>query len=571
LAQALDRVAADGSRRILSALKLAPIFAKRLRCVASGLALAALILIPTVRADTLRVVTWNLEPSAAPGATNAPTDTNPPSIRQAAAALKELAPDVILLQQVRDWKMCDQLAQALKPADYKILICSSFTDARTGTLRNQQVAILSKAKAYLAWSEPWRTEGPATLPGGLAFAALQIGKQRVGLFSVLQAGATPAKEADPGRHAAAVSQLLEQVSSIKNWVTNRVQVFVAGGTFNPATPDGLTAPDTSLRLLEEAGFGNAFPWAPVAERNDRPGGMADNIFTQPAGSALNPRIAATPAFMHPPMTCEVELDPSKAAPRIERPPKKEPPRSAKANEVKAASAPIRPLIQPGSPAPATSQPSTLNPQLLWPLAGGIFLAFVIAWMFARRRRALPPATPALLTEQAELPSSYTVVVGTRSATEPDASQPAQPLIHIDAPETHTHAEVLRQRALAAEQRADSATAVIRAGLIPHLSHWLKQKLVRKLVTDRAQLLAAQQAATLKALAVEERLATIEQQIRQQNQAYQERIEELTRELIAAKEGNREMIRARIAQVKRDMEAASARLMARSAPDDAPLA
>ena len=81
------------------------------------------------------------------------------------------------------------------------------------------------------------------------------------------------------------------------------------------------------------------------------------------------------------------------------------------------------------------------------------------------------------------------------------------------------------------------------------------------------MLGTQQIATRKAMAVEERLARIEQQIQQQNQAYQERIEELTRELIVAKEDNRELIRARIAQVKQDMEAARARLMAQSAPND----
>ena len=163
-------------------------------------------------------------------------------------------------------------------------------------------------------------------------------------------------------------------------------------------------------------------------------------------------------------------------------------------------------------------------------------------------------------------------MGTRSATEPApadtrAPTPLRPIIHIETPgAAQTQAEVLRQRALAAEQRAERATAVIRSGLIPHLSLWLKQKLVRKLITDREQLLGAQQAATLKALGVEERLARIEQQIQRQNSAYQERIEALTRELIVAKEENRELIRARIMQVKAEMETARARLMAQTESD-----
>ena len=109
--------------------------------------------------------------------------------------------------------------------------------------------------------------------------------------------------------------------------------------------------------------------------------------------------------------------------------------------------------------------------------------------------------------------------------------------------------------------------MIRAGLIPHLRHWLKQKLVRRLITDRAQLMETQQVATLKALAVEERLARIEQQIQRQTSAYQERIEALTRELIVAKEENRELIRARIMQVKAEMAAARARLLVQTESGD----
>ena len=76
-------------------------------------------------------------------------------------------------------------------------------------------------------------------------------------------------------------------------------------------------------------------------------------------------------------------------------------------------------------------------------------------------------------------------------------------------------------------------------------------------------MGAQQAATLKAVAVEERLARIEQQIQRQNSAYQERIEALTRELIVAKDESRELIRARITPVKAEMEAARARMVAQT--------
>lgn len=99
------------------------------------------------------------------------------------------------------------------------------------------------------------------------------------------------------------------------------------------------------------------------------------------------------------------------------------------------------------------------------------------------------------------------------------------------------------------------------GLIRELSAWLKHKLVRKLVADRAQLLEAQRMATHMATTLDDRLARIEAQIQNQNQAYIRRIEELNQELAAAREENRELIRERIAQVKAEMEAARVRVLA----------
>jgi hypothetical protein len=232
-------------------------------------------------------------------------------------------------------------------------------------------------------------------------------------------------------------------------------------------------------------------------------------------------------------------------------------------------------LESAQPAVAVPQPSPINYQLLLLAAalGGIVALAVSVWILARRRQSLAPQIPALLTVGGDELSSYTVIVGTRSATEAASANAApsrvqQPIIHVETPgTTQTQAEALRQRALTAEQRAERANAMLRKGLMPHLSAWLKQKLVRKLIADRAQLLETQQAAAHKVMAVEERLSRIEQQIQRQNDTYQARIEALTRQLLTAKEENRELIRARIAQVKAEMEAARVRLMAQSERDD----
>jgi hypothetical protein len=530
------------------------------------LALALFAMQPSCLAGTLRVTTWNLESPAVAG-------TNEVRLQEAAAALRQLNPDVILLQQVRDWKECGQLAQALKPAQYSVQVCSSFRDERTGALSEQQVAILSKGKAYFSWSEGWRSQGDGALRGGFAFAALQIGQKRFGFFSSQAGegsadGRNPEQRAAPTKaQAASAAQLLEQVSSVGNWVTNRVEAFVVGATFDTHAAGWRAARDNILRWLEAADFGDAFLATSVVESitvaglAGQPGATADYILTQPAGCADNPSTLATAVSGHYPVTCDVELDPVKVA-------------VARAIRAEALRARQTKPLESAQTAAAVAQPTTLNFQLLWlgVALGGIAVLAAAVWILATRRQAHALQTPALLTEGGEGLSSYTVVVGTRSATEaglanPAPSQMPQPIIQVETPGTRqTQAEALRQRAETAEQRAERANAVIRKGLIPHLSQWLKQKLVRKLIADRAQLLETQQAAAQKVLAVEERLSRIEQQIQRQNDTYQARIEALTRELLTTKEENRELIRARIAQVKSEMEAARARLVAQSERD-----
>ncbi len=230
-------------------------------------------------------------------------------------------------------------------------------------------------------------------------------------------------------------------------------------------------------------------------------------------------------------------------------------------------------LEPGQPA-AVAQPSTINYQLLLVgvALGGIVVLAASVWILAGRRQLLAPQRPALLTAGGDELSSYTAVLGTRSATEAALANAApsrvpQPIIHLEAlGTTQTHAEALRKRALIAEQRAERANAMIRKGLIPHLSQWLKQKLVRKLIADRTQLLETQQAAAQKVMAVEERLSRIEQQVQRQNDTYQARIDALSRELLTAEEENRELIHARITQVQAEMEATRARLMAQAERD-----
>lgn len=544
-------------------------------------ALLLLLLTTGSSAQSLRVTTWNLQPPAV--RTNAAAaNAEDISISTAAAELKKLNPDVILLQQVVDWAMCDALAQALKPAQYNVVACSAFRGTRTNALRKQQVAILAKpeARAYFSWTESWRNRGAPTVAGGFAFAAFQVGNRRIGFFSV-QAGAptglTPGKKRAAAvpeeRLTPAIEQVLAQVRAINNWITNRVQACVIGGTFGRATGQVMALEGAPLQMLESAGFGDAFQGVSAADRATQrakagqTGPVADYLFIQPPSCASDPTVQPVAVARHYPVACEVRLDLLKAVAlpmaHVESAPaRKAPPAQRQVS-------PARALSQPGESVPVLPPPGVRVPSLLWLAVAGLAILAVVFRLAFRRKRLPAPVEPALLPAGSEAPSGYTVVLASQSASESalpgrEPARAPRPLIHMEARETtHTQTELWRQRVQAAERRAARADAVIRAGLVPHLRRWLKQKLVRRLISDRTQMLETQEAAACKAQAVEQRLARIEQQIQQQERVYQERLAELTRELLAAKEENCELIRARIDQVKAEMAAARARLVAQS--------
>lgn len=541
----------------------------------AALLLVTCLLVSNALAEPLRVTTWNLQSD---GVTSA-SGTNQVSLALAAATLKELNPDVILLQQVRDWQTCGQLAKALKPESYNVVVCSSFRDEPGRAGRNQQVAILARHKAYFSWSEPWRAQNGVAGSGGFVFAAIQIGDQRVGVFSAqLDHPSAPSTGAAPQGviaqvQAAATGQLLEQVGSVANWVANRVHSFVIAGSLENLHQDLPGARTSALQLLEHAEFFDACRDVPASQRNTLAPGVGsmarttDYIFAQMPALVSNPTIMPTSFSDHYPVTCELELDPVglATAPVV----RAEPPPAP-------ASSPAPQTMRAGVPgSPAQPEPATVMPKSgLWFAAvlGALLFLSLLVWLMLRTKfRAATPA-PALLPLRVEdggaIPPSYTVLVAPRSVTG-SADDPApeferRPLVHIEAPgTTQTQSAAWQRRALAAEQQARQATAIVHHGLIPHLREWLKQHLVRRLMADRTKMLEAQAAATVQALAVEERLGQIELQIRQQNQIYERRIEELSRELAAAKEENRDLIRVKITQVKAEMDAARARILAQT--------
>jgi endonuclease/exonuclease/phosphatase family metal-dependent hydrolase len=133
---------------------------------------------------TIRITTWNLEWFPNGSAHDATPDVQAQRIAAAADVLRPINPDIVLLQEVRDYDACTRLGEAIAPGIYHVAICSAFREPFHSGLGKQQVAILSKYQAQAAWSEPWKSMNGIDPPRGSAFAWFKIGNEDIGVYSV---------------------------------------------------------------------------------------------------------------------------------------------------------------------------------------------------------------------------------------------------------------------------------------------------------------------------------------------------------------------------------------------------
>src|SRR5688500_5127775 len=106
----------------------------------------------------------------------------------------------------------------------------------------------------------------------------------------------------------------------------------------------------------------------------------------------------------------------------------------------------------------------------------------------------------------------------------------------------------RSRALVAEGKAERAQQAIRSGVMG----WMREKIVRTLFHQRKELLDAQQKAEAEMLELEQRLEQLHAPLQERITAYEERIEELEKDLAAKGEANRELIGARISVARQHL-------------------
>jgi len=113
----------------------------------------------------------------------------------------------------------------------------------------------------------------------------------------------------------------------------------------------------------------------------------------------------------------------------------------------------------------------------------------------------------------------------------------------------------QQRALLAEERTQKLQSAARAGLIAHLSQWFSRMLTQRLISQRRMLLDTHDNAAAEMAALEERLEKVQAPLQVRLAAYEHRITELEKELAVRGEENRELLKAKIEMMRKQLEAA----------------
>lgn len=112
----------------------------------------------------------------------------------------------------------------------------------------------------------------------------------------------------------------------------------------------------------------------------------------------------------------------------------------------------------------------------------------------------------------------------------------------------------QERAMIAEQQTEKLQTAARAGLFAHLAQWLSRTLTRRLISQRRLLLDTQNKAIAEMAELEERLEKVHAPLQDRLEAYERRIAELEKELAARGDENRELLKAKIEMMRKQLEA-----------------
>jgi len=261
----------------------------------------------------VRITTWNLEWFPNGSAREATQEKQAERIKAAADVLKELHPDILLLQEVRDYDACNRLGEAIQPGAYTVAICSAFKGGK------QQEAIVAKIPAQAAWSESWKSMEGIDPPRGFAFAWFKIGNADIGVYSlhlksnlVTHGNTEFETPRNIRKREVSIQQLLAHIHDVIGTVIPSIKGLVVGGDLNTNHDQAMFAAEKTLDTLTSAAYQSVFEGFPFEQRITHPGshGFPDATFDYLFGKNVKfgkPKITQTNVSDHLPVTCDVMM------------------------------------------------------------------------------------------------------------------------------------------------------------------------------------------------------------------------------------------------------------------------
>jgi endonuclease/exonuclease/phosphatase family metal-dependent hydrolase len=271
---------------------------------------------------SLRFISWNLQwfPGRKPETTPEIAAQHMADVRK---AVGELKPDVLLLQEVRDWKGAAELCQVV-PGMIPHVVTAFDKGVPGGRPQNQVVAATLEADA--AWSAKW-VGGYYGPPRGYAFAALNAGQGRFILCWSLHL------KSNLGEFDQNVSMRAESTRQLIRHIHEMVALFgkqgpcavVVAGDLNTSSDDPKFAADPTISGLTEAGLYWTHKGVPFANRTTIPGerefpdNCFDHIFTAGLGQPVA-KVRPYPGLSdHYPVIVDVDLAKADFLPKINVP------------------------------------------------------------------------------------------------------------------------------------------------------------------------------------------------------------------------------------------------------------
>ncbi len=285
----------------------------------------------TAPAALVRVTTWNLEwfPNGSPK--DALPEEQARRINSAAEILRRLNPDVLLLQEVRDYDSCSRLAEAIAPKTYQVAICSAFKEPFQKGFGRQQVAILAKYPAQAAWAERWKSMEGVDPPRGFAFAWFKIGGADLGVYSVhlksnliMRGNKEEELAKNIRKREVAARQLVGHLKSVIATAIPNIRSTIIGGDFNTNQDQSMFLPEKTFAILHDAGFQDSTAQLPLLQRVTHPSSgrypnaTFDYLWVK-NGSAGGLRIFNSGISDHYPLTCDIEIPAATQFATITRP------------------------------------------------------------------------------------------------------------------------------------------------------------------------------------------------------------------------------------------------------------